>query len=125
MARKMEAGTLQTEWFRRHGSTPVTTIPLHWPEAYKAAAKHRIKLMETNKDIALIEQPEYKRRWNTEKWEGMEERALREWLLDRLEWGANAPRAETADGSRSGIWIERDPRLMTPVRLADKLRGDE
>lgn len=129
MARKMEAGTLQTEWFRRHGSTPITAIPAHWPAAYKKVVEHRIALIEAgpkqNKDIALIEQPEYKRRWNTEKWEEMEERALREWLLDRLEWGTKTPSAETTNGSRSGVWDEREPRLMTASRLADKMRGDE
>lgn len=132
MARKMEAGTLQTEWFRRHGSTPITQIPAHpptWPAAYKKVVEHRIALIEAgakqNKDIALIEQPEYKRRWNTEKWEEMEERALREWLLDRLEWGMKTPSAETTDSSRSGVWEERDPRLMTAARLADRMRGDD
>lgn len=129
MARKMEAGTLQTEWFRRHGSTPITQVPAHWPAAYKKVVEHRIALIEAgakqNKDIALIEQPEYKRRWNTEKWEEMEERALREWLLDRLEWGTKPPSAETTDGSRSSVWDERDPRLMTASRLADRMRGDE
>ena len=129
MARKMEAGKLQTEWFRRHGSTPITAIPAHWPAAYKKVIEHRIALIEAgakqNKDIALIEQPEYKRRWNTETWDEMEERALREWLLDRLEWGAKTPSAETTNGSRSSVWDERDPRLMTASRLADKMRGDE
>jgi hypothetical protein len=33
----------------------------------------------------LIERPEYKRRWNWEPWEVQQERALRGWLLDRLE----------------------------------------
>lgn len=129
MARKMEAGTLQTEWFRRHGSTPITKTPAHWPEAYRKVVEHRIALIEAgpkqNKDIALIEQPEYKRRWNTEKWEEMEERALREWLLDRLEWGDKEPSAGSPPGeSRSGMWDERDPRLMTAARLADRVRGD-
>ncbi|MFN8815093.1 MAG: BREX-2 system adenine-specific DNA-methyltransferase PglX, partial [bacterium] len=59
MARKMEAGTLQTEWFRRHGSTSITAIPAHWPAAYKKVVEHRIALIEAgakqNKDIALIE----------------------------------------------------------------------
>lgn len=129
MARKMEAGTLNTEWFRRHGSTPITAIPTRWPAAYKKVVEHRIALIEAgakqNKDIALIEQPEYKRRWNTEKWDEMEERALREWLLDRLEWGTKMPSAETTNGSRSSVWDEREPRLMTASRLADKMRGDE
>ena len=33
----------------------------------------------------LLEKPEYKRRWAQEPWEKRQERALREWLLDRLE----------------------------------------
>ena len=35
-------------------------------------------------DIALIERPEYKRRWATEPWEKQQDAALRDWLLDRL-----------------------------------------
>ena len=130
MARRMEAGTLQTEWFRRHGSTPITAIPTHWPAAYKKVVEHRISLIEAgpkqNKDIALIEQPEYKRRWNTEKWEEMEERALREWLLDRLEWGTRTPSSQAAPGeaSRSTIWNEAEPQVMTAGRLADLVRTD-
>lgn len=130
MARKMEAGTLNTEWFRRHGSTPITQIPAHWPAAYKKVVEHRISLIEAgpkqNKDVTLIEQPEYKRRWNTEKWESMEERALREWLLDRLEWGTQTASAQAAPGesSRSTLWNESEPRVMTAGRLADLVRTD-
>ena len=32
MARKMAAGELQTTWFERHGSTPITELPADWPE---------------------------------------------------------------------------------------------
>ena len=42
-------------------------------------------MLESNNEIALIEKPEYKRRWNTEAWEEREQRALKNWLLDRLE----------------------------------------
>ncbi len=38
-----------------------------------------------DRNIRLIEQPEYKRRWNTEPWDSQLERALNAWLLDRLE----------------------------------------
>ena len=85
MARKMTAGELQTTWFERHGSTPITEIPDHWPNDYKQLVQRRIDVIESNPQIALIEQPEYKRRWNTEPWESQVERALKSWLLDRLE----------------------------------------
>ena len=51
-------------WFERHGSSPITETPSHWPEPYRALVEQRIALIETNRDIGLIERPEYKRRWN-------------------------------------------------------------
>lgn len=85
MARKMAAGELETTWFERHGSTPITELPEEWPDDYKALVNRRIEVIESNPNIALIEQPEYKRRWNTEPWDSQVERALREWMLLRLE----------------------------------------
>jgi hypothetical protein len=85
LARKVAAGEEQTTWFERHGSTPITEVPSDWPEWYGKVVERRIELIATNPNIALIERPEYKRRWNTEPWESQLEGALREWLLDRLE----------------------------------------
>lgn len=108
MARKMAAGELQTTWFERHGSSPTTEIPSHWPEDYRRVVEHRIEAIEQNANIRLIEQPEYKRRWNTEPWDSQAERALREWLLNRLE----DPR----------YWTNVE--LTTTARLADRVRSD-
>jgi hypothetical protein len=85
MARRMAAGELETAWFERHGSTPVTELPSHWPDWYKDLVNERIRLIETDRDVGLIERPEHKRRWAREPWEKQQERALREWLQDRLE----------------------------------------
>ena len=109
LARRMAAGEVETKWFERHGSTPVTEIPGRWPAAYRALVQRRIETIESDANVALIEQPEYKRRWNDEPWEAQQERALRGWLLDRLE----AP----------ALWTE--PRLTTAAALADRMREDE
>ena len=85
LARKMAAGETQSTWFQRHGSTPIIELPADWPDDYKKLVERRIELIENDPNIRLIEQPEYKRRWNTETWESQLERALREWLLLRLE----------------------------------------
>lgn len=85
LARKMEAGEVQTTWFERHGSQPVTELPSHWPDDYRQLVQRRIDIIESNPPIALIEQPEYKRRWNTTPWEEQVQKALKSWLLDRLE----------------------------------------
>ncbi|MEQ9408744.1 MAG: BREX-2 system adenine-specific DNA-methyltransferase PglX [Fuerstiella sp.] len=85
LARKMAAGEVQTTWFERHGSTPISELPSHWPDDYKQLVQRRIDIIESNPQIALIEQPEYKRRWNTTPWDEQVQKALKSWLLDRLE----------------------------------------
>ena len=85
MARQMAAGDLTTTWFERHGSTPITDIPLHWPAEYRDLIQKRIDAITSDTNIGLIEQPEYKRRWNTEPWESQQAAALEAFLLDRLE----------------------------------------
>ncbi|MHB2016956.1 MAG: BREX-2 system adenine-specific DNA-methyltransferase PglX [Candidatus Xenobia bacterium] len=108
MARKMAAGDLETAWFARHGSTPITELPAHWPDDYKRIVEARISLIESHPHIALIEQPEYKRRWQQEPWEDRVERAVRSWLLNRLE--APAYWSQTA--------------VTSCARLADIARND-
>lgn len=110
MGRAIEAGELEGEWFTRHGSTPRTGIPDHWPAPYRALVQRRLDIIASNRDIALIEQPEYKRRWNLPPWEKLEQEALRNWLLDRLE----DPR----------YWPTNPPALTSVGRLADAVRAD-
>jgi hypothetical protein len=112
MARKMAAGDLETTWFERHNSTPITELPAHWPDDYRNLVERRIALIESDRNIGLIEQPEYKRRWNTEPFEETKERALRSWLLDRLETPTYWP---APDGQ---------PQLQTTARLADRAAKD-
>jgi hypothetical protein len=85
MARRVAGGQLNTTWFDWHGIAPSPELPISWPDDYRQLVERRIALIESDPNIRLIEQPEYKRRWNTEPWESQLERALREWLLNRLE----------------------------------------
>ncbi len=113
MARQIAKRELDTTWFDRHGSTPITEIPAHWPAAYRSLVERRIKLIETNKEIALIEKPEYKRRWNDEPWEEQEQRALKNWLLDQLE----TPKYRKAS--------KNNQELTTTAQMADVASADE
>ncbi|HZR52089.1 MAG TPA: BREX-2 system adenine-specific DNA-methyltransferase PglX [Streptosporangiaceae bacterium] len=116
LARRMAAGEIETQWFKRHRSTPITEIPAHWPEAYEAVVARRIEAIGSRRDIALIERPECKRRWQSEPWEVKERAALTAWLLDRCE--------------DRGLWFAADEwgreqaRPVTVSRLADRLRAD-
>jgi len=110
IARAAEGGDTQTEWFKRHRSTPCSEIPDHWPEPYRVLILRRLGVIAADRDIALLEKPEYKRRWSLPPWEELEHDALRTWLLDRLE----DPR----------YWPTNPPALSSVARLADAARTD-
>jgi len=73
------------QWFARHGSTPITELSAHRARRVPPRVEARIALIEKRRDIALMERPECRRCWATDPWEKQQERALREWLQDRLE----------------------------------------
>jgi len=111
LARKMVAGLEKTAWFERHGSVPITEIPADWPADYAALVQKRLDLIESDAFISLLERPEYKRRWAGDSWETMQDRALREFVLDKLE--------------ASGLWSDDSgPLALSVAQLADRVRGD-
>lgn len=85
LARRVASGNAQTDWFRRHQRIPLTTAPDDLPHALRDVIARRLAVIDTNPDIALIEQPDYKRRWIPDSWEAQQELSLRDWLLARLE----------------------------------------
>ncbi len=68
----------------------------------------RLAIIEKNAEVRMIEQLDFKRRWQTEPWEKQEQRALKNWLLDRLEEKRNWPRIE----------------LQSTAQLADRASAD-
>lgn len=113
LARRMAAGTLATQWFEWLGITPTTIMPSHWPENYQQVVARRIERIEGDRNIALMESMGCKRRWETPKWHDLEQAALREWLLARLESPAYWPTS-----------VEQPPQLTSISRLADAARLD-
>ncbi|WPW33641.1 BREX-2 system adenine-specific DNA-methyltransferase PglX [Streptomyces atratus] len=112
LARRVEKGEASGEWFKRHGSTPITEMPDHWSDAYKAVVQKRIDVIESSRAIGMVERPEYKRRWATEGWDVLQERALKSWLLDRME--------------NRDLWFQNEqPTLLTRNQLTSALALDE
>ena len=73
-------------------------------------------MIERDRDVALVERPEHKRRWAREPWENLQSDALRTWLLDRLE-----DRSLWFDGSGES---ERAV-CRSVAQLADRVARDE
>jgi hypothetical protein len=113
LARRVAAGEASDEWFKRHSSTPITEIPAHWSAPYREIVQKRIDAIESNRAIGMVERPEYKRRWATEGWDALQEKALRSWLLDRME--------------NRDHWFDENgqPAILTLARLTDALSRDE
>jgi hypothetical protein len=112
LARRMVAGEATTTWFERHDSTPITEIPAHWPEDYRQLVQRRLDLIEADRSIRLLEQPEHKRRWNWDSYDDLTIAAQERWLADRIE-------SYLSSGDSSA------PEPTTAGRLADRLARDE
>jgi hypothetical protein len=82
----------------------------------------RIQLIQADPRIRILEQPEYKRRWSAEPWENQVEKALRSWLVDRLEsyFDFDGRMNEQAKPT-----ARVDKGLISIARLADIARLDE
>nr|WP_268257029.1 BREX-2 system adenine-specific DNA-methyltransferase PglX [Streptomyces capitiformicae] len=112
LARRVKKGEASDEWFKRHESTPITTLPDHWSDAYKATVQKRIDVIESSRAIGMVERPEYKRRWATEGWDSLQAKALRSWLLDHIE--------------DRDLWFQDgQPTILTRAQLTSVLSLDE
>jgi hypothetical protein len=130
LARRMAAGEAQSTWFERHGSTPVTEVPRHWPAPYRELVERRLRRIADDPAIRLIEQPEYKRRWNTEPWDEQFTQAARDWLLARLEgYFFEGQRVCDLEGSFDptvhGFTAATRPHLVSANQLADVAQTDK
>ena len=111
LARRVEEGTEETAWFVRHNSTPIVELPASWPRDYKALVQSRLKLMESDKAIRMLEKPEFKRRWATTSWDVHCREALQDAVLDRLD--------------DPTLWQDpQGPTTRSVAELADLLRTD-
>ncbi|MFK0216231.1 BREX-2 system adenine-specific DNA-methyltransferase PglX [Streptomyces sp. NPDC090298] len=114
LARKEAGGEISSGWLERKGAIRTTEIPGYWPDQYKAVVQARIEIINSRRDVALIERPECKRRWETIEWRDREKEALKSWLLDACE--------------RQDLWFHvrdgfRSPRTLSVNQLADALSG--
>jgi hypothetical protein len=106
---------------------PATEIPVEWPESYRSVVQRRIDLIESDRNIGLLEQPNYKRRWNIEPWHQQVDRALRTFLLRCLESDAYWPSPDSPTRRPSAHQSLADQAAQDPDFLAAgaRLRGTD
>lgn len=113
LARAVSTGEADTAWFERHRRAPQTDLPTRWPDWYRGLVERRLETVEGNPLLRLVEQPEYKRRWNGPSWDELLRTAVRDALLARLE----SPE----------LWCDPTgrPLIRSTAQIADDLRRDE
>lgn len=112
LARKMARHVEESSWFERHGSQPLTEWPAHWPDDYRELATKRFELMQSDRNIGLLERPEHKRRWAVTRWDVQLRDALGAAILDRLE--------------DAELWTDHQgPATRSVAQLATRLRHDD
>lgn len=112
LGRAIGRGLDANAWFERHHRSPITEIPTEWPEDYRSLVQRRLDATASDPQLALLEQPEYKRRWATPSWESQVAEAATTFALDRLE--------------RAELWHDAQgrPVARSVVQLADLSRND-
>lgn len=99
-----------TAWFTLQGWTPFTEIPADLPLRYRKLVDTRLGIIATNRDIALIEQATYKRRWYRPDYDADEKAAMAEWLADRAEEAART-RGTPVTARQVAADCQADPRI--------------
>lgn len=117
LTRRLRAGSEETTWFDRHGSTPITELPSSWTPEYRNLVERRISAIENDEHLGLLEQPEFKRRWAGQSWEELVRSALRTWLLDRLEDERYWPTQEMTTVARLTAALRSDDEFLHVARL--------
>ena len=117
LARQVATEEADTTWFERHGSSAITEIPDDWPAAYREVVEHRIALIESDPAVALIEQPENKRRWAGRAWADRQSDALRTLVLDALESSSVWQAGELRSASQLADTLRAQPRFVEALEL--------
>ena len=123
LAREVASGEAGTNWFDHHNHKfiPTVDIPSHWSTAYRDLVEKRLRATESNPFIRLLERPEYKRRWAGDSWDVKLQRALKDWLLDRLEdkslWFTAQGTPQMLSVAELAGHVEKDPEFITALDL--------
>ena len=117
LARRLEAeADLSSGWFERHDLPQVLDPPTHWAPSYVSTVEHRIALIQSSQQVALLERPEHKRRWLRESWDDLDERDARAVLIQ----AASSDDLWTASSAVSVAKLA--DRLSSRPHLADAAR---
>ena len=108
LAREVEAGTRKDYWFQATQRKAVTEVPEHYGTDTRTRILRRLDYIQKDHNIAMLEAPEHKRKWEPFGFDGAAVAAGTQWLLDSIE-------------SR----LERRNNPASPRQIAAEIQDDE
>jgi methylase of polypeptide subunit release factors len=115
IARGEEPDEAPTAWFERHGWAPATSLD-ELPDAERRILEARVARTAASRELSLIEQPTYKRRWYNPDYNAEEKEALETWLADRLEdWAKERRQPFTVEDAASAL--QADPAVLAVAEV--------
>lgn len=117
IARGEDTTEIPTAWFTRHRWEPLTELPAEAPGELRALIAARRARIAAVPELALVEQPTYKRRWYRPDHEDEEQKAFAMWLADRIERELSAPGARPSTIAQLATALEEDPRVHAVAEL--------
>ena len=99
-----------TGWFDRHGWPIPSTDPM------SALAAARVRAIEEDRFLGIVEHPIYKRRWYKPDYDAEEQDALRTWLTDRIE-GVFARHDAPRNPRQVATVLQSEPRVLAAAEV--------
>jgi hypothetical protein len=112
-----ESTEIPTVWFERHRWEPILEVPAAASAHVRDRIAARRRRIDEVPELALIEQPTYKRRWYRPDHAAQEQAALGEWLGDRIEAEISQRGAKATSIAQLTATLEEDPRVHAVVEL--------
>lgn len=114
LARDVASDISARLWFERHKRAVPTDVAGPLADLYR----RRVRLINSNKSLQLLETPETKRRWQPVDYHGEFISAWRSWLLDRIECLLEDQERPAAWTARAiAVELGRDPRVSAVAEL--------
>lgn len=111
LARKATVGEATRYWFEAMGVQPATEVPDCYRAETRALIEARLGLIETNPDLARLEAPEHKRKWEPFTWDDDLKRAAFAWLSGAVE-AAQQARGKPATVAHLVAAVQGEPRFL-------------
>lgn len=120
-ARAASAGDATDYWFEATGTTPTLEVPSCYSDNTRRRMERRLELLDERGDLALLEAPEHKRKWEPLEYQGALQSCALRWLADRVE-DAVRSRSRPATEAKLVAAVQDDSRFLSVASVLEGRR---